>query len=85
MSRGLFVLVVQVFAGLGVTGIGLWALFRPRHLQCFLNSNFALLPEVKQKVQVTPIFLRLIGVFVLWYGCSLIKGLHQELVALGFG
>jgi len=83
MSRGLFILVVQVFAGLGVIGIGLWALFRPRHLQRFVNSNFALLPEVKQTVQVTPIVLRLIGVFALWYGCTLIEGLHQELVALG--
>jgi hypothetical protein len=83
MSRGLFVLVVQLFAGLGVTAIGLWALARPRHLQRFVHANFALLPDVKQAAQVTPIVLRLIGVFALWYGCTLIEGLHQELVALG--
>ena len=83
MSRGLFVLAVQIFASLGVTAIGLWALARPRHLQRFVHANFALLPEVKQTVQVTPIVLRLIGVFALWYGCTLIEGLHQELVALG--
>jgi hypothetical protein len=85
MSRGLFVLVVQIFATLGVTGIGLWALARPRHLQRFINSNFALLPEVKETPQVTSIFLRLLGVFALWYGCTLIEGLHPELAAFGFG
>jgi hypothetical protein len=85
MSRGLFVFVIQIFASLGVTGIGLWALARPRHLQQFINSNFALLPKVKDTVQVTPVILRLIGVFALWYGCILIDGLHRELAALGFG
>jgi hypothetical protein len=85
MSRGLFVLVVQVFACLGVAGIGLWALARPRHLQRFINSNFALLPEVKDTTQVTPLILRLIGAFALWYACMLIDGLHSELAALGFG
>jgi hypothetical protein len=84
MSRGLFVLVVQVFAGLGVSGIGLWALARPRHLQRFIHANFALLPEVKGGVQFTPVILRLIGVFAVWYGCTLIEGLHQELLALGW-
>jgi hypothetical protein len=85
MSRGLFVFAVQIFVSLGVTGIGLWALARPRHLQRFINSNFALLPEVKDTVQVTSILLRLIGVFALWYGGTLIDGLHHELVALGLG
>ena len=84
MSRGLFVLVVQVFAGLGVIGIGLWAMARPRHLQRFIHANFALLPEVKGGVQFTPVILRLIGVFAVWYGCTLIEGLHQELLALGW-
>jgi hypothetical protein len=85
MSRGLFILVVQIVVSLGVTAIGLWALARPRHLQRFINSNFALLPEVKDTIQLTPIILRLIGVFALWYGGMLIDGLHRELAALGFG
>jgi hypothetical protein len=84
MSRGLFVLVVQIFASLGVTAIGLWALARPGHLQRFIHANFALLPEVKGTMQFTPVILRLIGVFALWYGATLIEGLHQELVALGW-
>jgi hypothetical protein len=85
MSRGLFVFVIQLFAILGVTGIGLWALARPRHLQRFINSNFALLPEDDDKGRVTPIMLRLIGVFALWYGYVLIDGLHRELATLGIG
>ena len=84
MSRGLFVLAIQIFASLGVTAIGLWALVRPRHLQRFIHANFALLPEVKGGVQFTPVILRLIGVFAVWYGCTLIEGLHQELLALGW-
>jgi hypothetical protein len=85
MSRGLFVLVVQIFASLGVTGIGLWALARPRSLQRFINANFALLPEVKDTDEVTSIILRLIGVFALWYGYTLLDGLHHELIAFGLG
>jgi hypothetical protein len=85
MSRGLFVLVIQIFVSLGVTAIGLWALARPRHLQRFVHANFALLPEVKGTMQITPLILRLIGVFALWYGATLIEGLHRELVAFGFG
>jgi hypothetical protein len=84
MSRGLFVLAIQIFASLGVTAIGLWALVRPRHLQGFVHANFALLPEVKGSMQLTPVILRLLGVFALWYGATLIEGLHQELVALGW-
>jgi|NGEPerStandDraft_6_1074524.scaffolds.fasta_scaffold08701_3 hypothetical protein len=85
MSRGLFVFVVQMFACLGVTSIGVWALARPKHLQQFINSNFALLPSVKDTVQLTPILLRLAGVFALWYGYMLIGGFRQELSSLGVG
>jgi hypothetical protein len=85
MSRGLFVVVVQIFASLGVTAFGLWGLARPRHLQRFIHANFALLPEDKGTMQITPFILRLIGAFALWYGGTLIEGLHHELVAFGFG
>jgi hypothetical protein len=85
MSRGLFIFFIQVIAGIGVTGIGLWALVTPRHLQQFINANFALLPAVKDAEKTTPIVLRLLGAFSLWYGCTLIGGLRQELSALGFG
>lgn len=83
MSRGLFIFFVQVIACLGVTGIGLWALLGPRHLQQFINSNFALLPAVNDKA--TPIMLRLFGAFALWYGYTLIEVFRDELSALGFG
>lgn len=83
MSRGLFVFVIQMFACIGVTSIGVWALAKPKHLQHFINSNFALLPSVKDTVQVTPILLRLLGVFALWYGYMLFVGLREELSSLG--
>jgi hypothetical protein len=85
MSRGLFVFFIQMFVCLGVTGIGVWALARPRHLQQFIHSNFALLPSVKDTVQFTPLLLRLAGAFGLWYGYVLFGGLHKELSSLGFG
>ena len=85
MSRGLFVFFIQMFICLGVTGIGVWALARPRHLQQFIHSNFALLPSVKGAAHITPVVLRLIGAFALWYGYVLIGGLRQELSSLGFG
>jgi hypothetical protein len=85
MSRGLFIFFIQMIASLGVTGIGVWAVVRPRHLQQFVNLNFALLPEVKDAVQTTPIILRSLGILAVWYGCTLIGGFLQELSALGFG
>jgi hypothetical protein len=85
MSRGLFVFVVQLFGCLGVTGFGVWALSGPRHLQQFIHSNFALLPSVKHTVQLTPVLLRLLGAFALWYGYILLSGFRHELSSLGFG
>ena len=83
MSRGLFIFLVQMIACLGVTGVGLWALLNPRHLQHFINSNFALLPSASDKA--TSILLRLLGAFALWYGYTLFSLFRQELSALGFG
>jgi hypothetical protein len=83
MSRGLFVFVMQMIAGTGVTGIGLWAVVRPKHLQQFVNHHFALLPEVRDTGRITPVCLRLIGLFALWYGCTLIAAIRQELWSLG--
>jgi hypothetical protein len=83
MSRGLFIFFVQIIAGLGVTGIGLWGLLRPRHLQQFINTNFALLPAADDKD--TSILLRLLGAFALWYGYTLLCVFRQELTALGIG
>jgi hypothetical protein len=85
MSRGLFVFVIQMFVCLGVSAIGVWALSRPRHLQQFIHSNFALLPSVKDTVQLTAVVLRLLGAFALWYGYVLFIGFRQELLSLGFG
>jgi hypothetical protein len=83
MSRGLFIFVVQMIAGVGVAAVGLWAVFRPKHLQQFVNHNFALLPEVREAGQIAPLCLRLIGIFALWHGCTLIVALRQELLSLG--
>ena len=85
MSRGLFVFVIQIFVCVAVTGVGVWALTRPRHLQQFMHSNFALLPAVKTTAQFTPVLLRLLGAFAVWYGYLLFSGFRKELVSLGFG
>jgi hypothetical protein len=85
MSRGLFVFVIQIFVCVAVTGVGVWALTRPRDLQQFIHSNFALLPEVKATAQLTPVLLRLLGAFAVWYGYLLFSGFRKELSSLGFG
>ena len=59
------------------------SLLNPRHLQHFINSNFALLPSASDKA--TSILLRLLGAFALWYGYTLFSLFRQELSALGFG
>jgi hypothetical protein len=83
MTRGLFILVLQMFICTGVTSLGLWALTRPKRLQHFINSNYALLPAARDDWQATPIFLRIFGIFLLWYGYTLAAGFHEELLFLG--
>jgi hypothetical protein len=68
MGRGLFFLLLQLFICVAVTGVGLWALIRPRHFQAFLNTNFALLPAVKDGRQITPVVLRVVGGLLILYG-----------------
>ncbi|WP_027578252.1 hypothetical protein [Bradyrhizobium sp. Ai1a-2] len=82
MPRGIIVLFVQLFVCVGVTALGCWALLWPKRLQRFLNTNFALLPEVREGRQVAPIMLRLIGLFLIWYGYTLVGAYHAELLWL---
>jgi hypothetical protein len=82
MSRGLFFFVMQIIASVGVTATGLWALFKPRHLQQFVRENFALLPEATQAARFTRLCLGLVGLFALWYGATLMVAVRQELLAL---
>ena len=67
MQRGIMVLVLQMLICLSVTGLGIWAIARPRRLQLFMNNNFDLLPAVKPGVSITPLVVRLFGLFLLWY------------------
>ena len=68
MQRGLFILLLEIFVCLALTGVGFWALIMPRRLQAFLNINYALLPVVDDDWQITPFALRVIGVLLIIYG-----------------
>lgn len=83
MTRGLLALIVQLIVCTGITGLGLWALTRPKRLQHFINSNFALLPAARDGWQATPVFLWFFGIFLLWYDYTLAAGFHEELLFLG--
>lgn len=83
MQRGIMVLLLQMLICLGVTGLGIWAVTRPRRLQLFMNANFYLLPAAKPGKSFTPMLVRLFGIFLLWYAYSLLREYHNELVWLG--
>jgi len=83
MGRGILIFIVQIIVCTGITVVGLWAVTRPKHLQNFINSNYALLPAPKDGWQATPIFLRLFGIFLLWYAFTLAAGFHEEMLFLG--
>lgn len=83
MQRGIMVLVLQMLICMGVTGLGVWALAQPRRLQLFMNENFYLLPAVKPDGSITPMLIRVFGVFLLWYAYSLLREYHKELVWIG--
>ena len=81
-SRGILVLVLQLFESMGVTALGFWALLWPKRLQRFVNTNYALLPAVSERWRPTPILLRLMGVFLIWYGYTLSAAYREELLWL---
>lgn len=83
MNRGVFILVLQAIVCIGIFGLGLWSLTRPKHLQHFINSNYALLPAARDGWHATPIFLRFVGIFLLWYGYTFAAGFRDEPLWLG--
>jgi len=85
MGRGLLFLMVQVIASIGISLLGVWALLRPRHLQNFLNANFALLPAVRSGSDSFALLLRLAGIGLVLYGWLLLSDLRRELLLLGIG
>lgn len=84
MQSGAFVIVIQVVVALNLFGLGLWALFLPKKFQLFVNMNFALLPAVKDGWQLTPMILRIFGLFLLWYGCYFAAAFGREISWLGW-
>lgn len=83
MQRGIMVLALQTLICLSVTGLGIWAIARPKRLQLFMNDNFDLLPAIKPGASITPIVVRLFGLFLLWYAYSLLRGYGDELLWIG--
>ncbi|MET1026964.1 MAG: hypothetical protein ABWY00_07340 [Dongiaceae bacterium] len=83
MQRGIFFFVIQILVCVLISGVGLWALVSPRRFQHVLHTNFALLPEVRNGLQLTPVLLRFAGILLLWYGYQLSNSFHEELVFLG--
>jgi TRAP-type C4-dicarboxylate transport system permease small subunit len=76
------VLVLQLFLCVWVTALGIWASIGPKRSQRVVNTQYALLPEVRRSWQVTPVFLRLIGIFFVWYGYTLAIVYREELLFL---
>src|SRR5262245_59992940 len=83
MSRGLFILVLQLGVSIGVAGIGAWAVLLPQHLQNFINLNFALLPACRPGSFITPTLIRAAGVCLMLYSYMLALNFKDELLWLG--
>ncbi|CAB3789416.1 hypothetical protein [Pararobbsia alpina] len=77
---GLVILFFQLFVCLVLFAVGLWSVARPKHLQHFIHSNFALLPAVRKGVRITPIFIRLAGMYLLWFAYTLTISFHEEIL-----
>ena len=82
MPRGAIVLVIQLFVSAMITAVGFCALLLPKRLQRFMNTNYALLPAPTEGWRLTAIALRLVGVFLIWYGYTLIGAYRAELLWL---
>jgi hypothetical protein len=85
MRRGPVFFVIQLGIILTLSSVGVWAVIGPRHLQAFLNENFALLPVVRPGSLSTIVasnLLRLAGFGLVFYGCRLLENLKEEMVWL---
>lgn len=83
MQRGIMVLVLQLLICLAVAGLGILAVTRPKRLQLFMNENFHLLPVVGSGAGITRIFVRLFGIFLLYYSYALLREYRNELLWIG--
>lgn len=84
MQRGAIVLVVQSIVALGLTGIGLWTLLVPKNFQAFVHENFALLPAAGPGLRITPVLLRIFGIFLLWYAYTFASAFGREIAWLAW-
>jgi hypothetical protein len=82
MSRGLFVLAIQLLLCGATAYLGIWTLMRPKSFQDFVHENFGLLPSVKAGVRLTPILIRLSSVYLLWYAYTLSNAYRAEILWL---
>jgi hypothetical protein len=83
MTRGLFILAVQILICVAISFLGLWTLFRPRSFQAFVHENFGLLPDVKSDAQLVPLTIRLSSLFFLWYAYVLLSAFGEEIRWIG--
>ena len=80
MSRGLFILVLQLLIVAATACLGIWTLVRPKSVQGFLHENFGLLPPVGAGPRLTPILIRLASIFLLWYSYTLADAFRMEIL-----
>jgi hypothetical protein len=78
MARGIFIFVLQFVVSIGITSIGVWAVLRPKHLQAFINENFALLPAVRPGSFIAPTLIRTAGLGLILYGYMLVLNYKDE-------
>jgi hypothetical protein len=82
MSRGLFVLAIQLLLCGTTVYLGIWTLIRPKSFQDFVHENFGLLPSVKSGIRLTPLLIRLSSVYLLWYAYTLSNAYTAEILWL---
>jgi hypothetical protein len=82
MSRGLFVLAIQLLLCGATAYLGVWTLTRPKSFQAFVHENFGLLPSVKTGIRLTPIIIRLCSIYFLWYAFILSNAYRAEIMWL---
>lgn len=83
MTRGLFILAVQILICVAISFLALWTLFRPRSFQAFVHENFGLLPDVKSGARLAPLLIQFSSLFFLWYAYELVSAFGAEIRWLG--
>src|SRR5262245_17833587 len=80
MSRGLFILALQLLIVATTACVGLWTLVRPKGFRGFCMKTSGCCRPQRDGLRLTSIPIRLTSIFLLWYSSVLADAFRMEIL-----